>query len=412
MARKKKGETKKKKGQRDDGRFRVVKVINGERREFFGKTMEDAKRKRDEEMDKTAPKNYRDVTLAKWLDEWLNDVKADNIRANSWERYESICRVHIIPNLGGMKLADIQTPHVRSFLTERKNVVVCRKKKPTPEDLKKAKKISPRTLQYIYVTLNAAFEQARVDKIIADNPCEPIEKPAVAQKQPKPYTDSEVTAYLAQIAEHPLLYPLSMLDLDTGMRLGELLGLKWVNINLDSGKVQIAEATMQTREKGTTLDLPKNDASIRTITLPRRSRKVLQAHKESQERHKKQYGIRYKDRDLVFADEHGDLIPNYKVSKLFKRAAMKAGLRSDAKFHNLRDTHATDLLELGEHPFKVQARLGHASLQMTRRYSKSTPQHQEGIAEKLDQKHDGQNEASGQKVVKRQRIIKKISLRK
>lgn len=384
---------KKKKGNHASGLIRRVATVNGERKEFYGESATIAEAKRDEWIRQRSQPNYKDITLAEWLKEWMDKIKAGNIDASSLKRHEQNTRIHIAPSeIGKMHLGEILPQNIVNFMTSKRKSVVCHKKNPTPEYLAKAKPISQRTLSYIYITLNAAMESARRLEIIPRNPCEAVDKPEVKRKLPQPLKKDEQTKYLTTIARHPLLYPISILALDSGCRSGELLRLTWENVFLSSGYIRIAKG--------------KTDNAPRKIPIPARSVKLLEAHKEAQAKYKKSYGMRYIDNKLVFADAQGKPIPNYTISKMFKRAALKAGLHAGVKFHNLRDTHATELLELGEHPFNVQERLGHATLQMTKDYSKVTSQHHDTMIEKLNK-----NRESGTKVVKRQRIIKKISLR-
>jgi integrase len=384
---------KKKPGEHASGLKRKVATINGKRREFYGETMEEAIQKRDAELKKYSAPNYRDMTLAEWLDEWMGTVKAGNIDPSSLKRHEQNARIHIVPEIGNVKLADVQSQDVLAFMSSRRKYVQCRKKNPTIEDLKNSKPLSQKTLNYIYVTLNAALEKAMKLEIINRNPCMPVDAPTVPKKLPQPLDKEEKEKYLNAIAKHPLLYPLSILALDSGCRSGELLRLTWDNVYFSTGHIRIVKG--------------KTDNAPRKIPLPERSIRILSTHKKAQETHVKQYGIRYKNNNLVFPKKDGTPIPSYSVSQKFKCAAKRAGIRDNAKFHNLRDTHATELLELGEHPFNVQERLGHGTLQMTRNYSKVTSQHHDSMIEKLNQ-----NRASGIKVVKPQRAIKKISLRK
>jgi integrase len=387
---------KKKKGLRADGRYVTHKTIGGEKKPFYSRlSLADAKKqaaKALEEYNKklTTP-NLSDKTLAEWLDEWLHTVKAGNVSPGQWSRLEQNCRIHIIPELGNYKLIDIEPPHILAFMAGRKKAVKCRKKDPTPEDLKKAPLITERTLAYIYTTLNAALEKARELRMIPFNPCEPVDKPIVPTKLPQPLKKDEEKKYLEQVAQHPLLYPISIVALDSGCRSGELLGLTWDRVYFSSGSIQIV--------KGKTKSAP------RKIPLPTRSMTILSNHKKQQEQHQKEFGTYYKDNKLVFPMPDGSPTPNYKISKLFKKAALKAGIRPDARFHNLRDTHATELFELGEHPFAVKARIGHATIQQTNNYTKVSTQNSEDMIKKLDQQRSGQKTQVGQKVVKGQRIL-------
>lgn len=328
--------------------------------------------------------DYHDVTLAEWMQNWLYKIKIDEVRTKTWEDYESINRNHITPCLGDMKLSEIQTPHIRDFLTDRKNTPVCRTKKPTPEYLATCKKRSMRSVEYIYVTINAALEQAMLDRIIPFNPCAPIRKPTPETREIIPFSDKETYKFLELASEH-FLYGFFLLAWYTGCRSSELLGLRWQNVDLKKGTIDIAESTMQTR-LGAVSDKLKNDSSYRRLDIPPAVVQTLTHHQAIQDKQSKEFGILYKKHGYVFAKQDGSLIPNYVVSEEFKKLALLAGMNPRVRFHDFRHTHATMLFQLGEHPYRIQAQMGHATQQMTRRYTHLTNKDREGIAEKLEER--------------------------
>ncbi|CUH95915.1 hypothetical protein P22_2001 [Propionispora sp. 2/2-37] len=378
-----------KKSQRADGRFVVTKVING-KKEYFYSTIskKDAEKKRDGHIEalKVRPKNYQDITFGEYLDSWLVNVKEDNVCDKTLQSYESNIRVHIKPYLGSYKISEVSTPIIREFLTHCKNKVVCRKKAPTEEDLKKAKKISARTLQYIFVTLNAALEQARKDKIISENPCETIEKPTVKPVPIKTLSEQEKQKFFKIAKKEDFqLYTMCVIALDTGARLSEFLNLKKSKVDIILGRFIIDQATEQTKE-GPKEGPTKNESSVRALKMTKNSLAVLKEYLVLQEQEIKEFGTHYIDNDYVFAKKDGALIPNYEISKRFKKIARLAGLRDDAHFHETRHTIATELIEMGVNQFKVQALLGHATLDMTKRYTHLNIDSQDEIVNKLNKK--------------------------
>lgn len=387
MAKKKKDE-----GLRKDKRYPATKRINGKKRFWYSHiSKEDAERIMNEELAAEAkrPQNYRDITVAQWLDEWLENLKIENLRPKTMESYESNCRVHIKPHIGEYKLAELDTPTIRNFLAKRSEAVVCRKNKPTTDDLKKAKKIKPRTLQYIYVTLNAALEQARKDKIISENPCEQINKPTADLPPINPYTDDEKEKLLKAVEDNIMMNVLIAIALDTGGRLSEFLNLKWSRVNLETGRLIIAEATEQVKGKGPKEAPTKNKTSVRSVKVTKPTLALLNKYQSIQTVQIKTFGMRYQDNDLVFAKPNGTLIPNYEISKRFKKIALAAGLRADAHFHETRHTIASELADAGLNQFKLQAFLGHATLDMTKRYVHLNSDIQDEIVETLTRKRAG-----------------------
>ena len=392
---------------RKDGRYPASRMftdpitgVHERHWEYSYKSKEDAKKKVDEyivgreelakelaEKEKQANSptaHYDNITLEQWMKDWLYKIKVDTVRTNSWERYESLNRIHVVPKLGNLKLKDIKPAHISDFLVERKSAPVCKKKNPTEEDLKNAKRLSKRSIQYLYVMLNAAFEKAVKFEIIDKNPCVSLDKPKLDESEIVPFEDEELKHFLEFASKHEL-YAFFVIAWYTGCRSSELLNLRWKNVNLDEGYIIIEEASMQTRQ-GAINALPKTNSSYRRLDLPSDAVQTLETHKEIQDKQKDEFGIKYKDNDYVFCQEDGSLIPNYEISKQFKKLALQAGMSPNVRFHDMRHTHATMLFRLGFHPYEIQAQGGWVDGKMTKRYTHLTYKDRQGIANKLEEK--------------------------
>jgi integrase len=327
---------------------------------------------------------YDNMTLAQWMKDWLYKIKVDTVRTNSWERYESLNRIHVVPKLGNMKLKDIKPVHISDFLVERKSSPVCKKKNPTEEDFKNAKRLSKRSIQYLFVMLNAAFDKAVKFEIVDKNPCASLDKPKLDESEIVPFEDEEVKRFLELASKHEL-YAFFVIAWYTGCRSSELLNLRWNNVDLDEGFIVIEEATMQTRQ-GTIDALPKTNSSYRRLDLPSDATQTLKTHKEVQDKQKDEFGIKYQGNNYVFCQEDGSLIPNYEISKQFKKLALQAGMSPSVRFHDMRHTHATMLFRLGFHPYEIQAQGGWATAKIAQRYTHLTYKDRQGIANKLEEK--------------------------
>ena len=358
---------------RKDGRWVTAVTVgidddgNPIRKYAYGNSEKQANHKADELKKLASVVNYTEATLGEWLDEWLDVIIKDEIRITTWESYETICRLHLKPTLGSMKLNQIQPQHIRKLLSQKKSTG-----------------LSPRRLQYIYVIINAAFKQAIMDSLLIANPCAAVAKPKLKDGQDiKPIAKEDFDKVLTAAKESPY-YALYSLAWATGMRIGEILGLRWCDCNFSTGTVSVNQTACKTR-KGISISKPKTKHGYRTLPVPREVMKLLQEHKRYQNEYRLAYGFEYNSQyDLVFPKQDGSPRSTDDISKHFKALIRRLGLPEHTRFHDIRHTHATILAELGEHPKKMQIRMGHATSAFTMdKYTHDTAKMQEGIAEKL-----------------------------
>lgn len=150
----------------------------------------------------------KNLSLGEYLDLWLEDSVRDTVRATTFERYEQIVRLHIRPELGPLKLKAVTPAHIRGLYRDRLG-----------------SGLSPRTVQYIHVTLHKAFKQAVLDGLVPQNAAEAVKPPQVHREEMRPLTPEQVKALL-DAARGDRLEALYLLAVTTGLRQGELLGLK------------------------------------------------------------------------------------------------------------------------------------------------------------------------------------------
>ena len=273
------------------------------------------------------------LTLADYLKRWLEDVH-DTVRPRTFERYEQIARKHIIPTLGANKLKGITANHVRGLYKE------------------KLQSLSPRSVQYIHVTLHKALKQAVNDGLIPRNATEAVKPPQVRREEIRPLTSDQVKALLGAAREDQLrcLYTVAV---TCGLRQGELLGLKWDDADLDAGTLQVRRSL-----SNGTFTAPKTAKSRRSITLPQTAVKALKNHRE------RQLEEEAAATRLVFASETGEPLDRYHVSRKFKALLKRANL-PQVRFHDLRHTCATLLLSKNVNPKIVSEMLGHSTIAIT-----------------------------------------------
>jgi len=288
----------------------------------------------------------RNLTLGKYLNLWLEDSVRDTVRATTFERYEQIVRLHMCPELGPLKLKAVAPAHIRGLYRD-----------------KLSSGLSPRTVQYIHVTLHKALKQAVLDGLVPQNAAEAVKPPQVRREEMRPLTPEQVKALL-EAARGDRLEALYLLAVTTGLRQGELLGLKWEDVDLEAGKLQVRR-TLATAKGGQALTAPKTSKSRRSVSLTRSSVDALKSHLKHQLEEINRAGSLWQENGLIFASEEGQPlkrrnITNSKFRSLRKRAGLSA-----IRFHDLRHTCATLLLGRNVNPKIVSEMLGHASIAIT-----------------------------------------------
>jgi integrase len=380
---------------RDDLWGAYIVGEDGKRKYFYAKSKQKVLEKLDnarEEKRRGTLVTTAQQTVAQYLAYWLENAVKDAVRPRTYERYEAIVRLHIVPVFGKVKLQALTPQHVQ-VLKSRK--------------LKEG--LSPTTVSAIHEMLHKALDDAIKMGLIARNVCEAVSPPRKQHKEISPLTAEQSRKLLDAAKGHPQ-EALFVLALATGMRRGELLGLKWQDINFDTGVLQVRRAlsrlpTQMGKERG---DLyaetePKTRSGRRGIVLPRFAVEALRQHWLRQEEMKRVAGDAWEDHDYVFCTPLGThLDPGYGVLVQLKMLLKKAGL-PDIRFHDLRHSAATLLLSKGVHPKVVQEILGHSEISMTMDiYSHVLPTMQREAMERLNQEFslqvdedDGDDEDDG-----------------
>lgn len=309
------------------------------------------------------------LRLEEYLNRWLEDSVKDTVRNTTYERYEQICRTHIVPLLGGVKLKALSPTHVRGLYKE------------------KLSSLSPRTVQYIHVTLHKALKQAVRDGLIPRNATEAVKPPQVRREEIRPLTADQVKLLLDAASEAgDRLEALYVLAVHTGLRQGELLGLKWDDINLEAGTLQVRRA-LTTAKGGLRLAAPKTKGSRRRVSLTGAATDALKAHLKRQLEEIDRAGPLWQEHGLVFASETGAPLDRRGLtSRRFKPLLKRAGLPEKTRFHDLRHTCATLLLTKNVNPKVVSEMLGHSNIAITLdTYSHVLPNMQDSAARALEE---------------------------
>jgi integrase len=204
------------------------------------------------------------LTIGEYLDRWLTDSVKDTVRPTTYQGYERIFRLHIKPTLGRVRLKDLTVVHVRGLYKER---------------LKAG--LAPRMVQLVHVTLHKALKQALMDGLIPRNVTEAVKAPRPEKTEIRPLSPEQARMLLEAVTGDRL-EALYVLAITTGMRQGELLGLKWEDVDLEAGKLQVRR-TLSTRVgRGFSFSPPKTAKGRRSIKLPEVAKCSLRRHRNSQ----------------------------------------------------------------------------------------------------------------------------------
>jgi integrase len=319
-------------------------------------------------------------TLAQFLERWLETVARPNLRPRSFERYEGIVRRYLVPELGAVKLGRLRTRHIAdlyaSLRLPRTVTITHARSVRTVE-----RAMSAASLRYLHAVLHGALSQAVEWRIIASNPADRVRLPAKTGEVMTPLAPDQVPTFLEAIRNHPL-EAVFTLAIATGMRQGEILGLRWRD--LDGRRLHVRH-TLVRMNGGWWLGDPKTPQSRRTIELTDPTVKVLRAHRRRRAKHFLRLGHRLTADDLIFTDDGGMPLHGRHLTERHLRPLLREAGLPEIRFHDLRHTYATLQLAVGTNPKLVAEVLGHKDVGITLdRYSHSQPAMQREAAERLD----------------------------
>lgn len=355
------------------------------RKEFYGKSKKEAEDKKDEYLNGIKSGlniDFKDACLGELMHLWLFEVVkvSDKVKASSFERYETIYRLYVKDSdIYGLNLSTLKSIQIQRYY----NKLYKNGKKST-------------LIKNINKLLRTFFNYAVDEGYILKNPCSgkriviPGEKD-IEDKEVEVFTNEEIKA-LEKCLEKHRLKALILLALGTGLREGELLGLKWSDIDFENKELKVERSIRQlniinadgTKEYKTITQTPKSKSSIRTVPIPSSLIQVLKDHRTQQKLEKVKAGSSYKDNKYVFATELGKNIDARNLQRSYKRLLKKAGIPY-RKFHALRHTYATKLFEAGVQLKTVQMLLGHSDISVTANiYTHVMPKEKTQAVEKLN----------------------------
>jgi integrase len=352
---------------------------DGKRKYVYGKTEEEVlDRMHDLKSDlkKGLPIVSDKRTVEDFLAEWLETV-APRLQPTTYARYEVFVRRQIVPEIGKEKLSKLTPQQVqRLYSTWR------------------GRGLSSTSVKHLHTVLHNALSQAVKWDYVGRNVTDLVDKPKAATREMHTLNRDEVSRFL-EAARGDRLWALYVLALSTGMRQGELLALRWSNVDLDGCAIQV-RGTMQPTKDGLRISVPKTKASKRRVQLAPRAVEALRWHRAQQNEERLRLGKPWPKLDLVFPNELGEPMTNHKLLRgSFYPLLQGAGLQQ-IRFHELRHSAASLQLEAGTPLKVVQEMLGHSTSAITLDlYAHVTPTMQDRAAQVADDILAGVASSSG-----------------
>jgi integrase len=367
--------------QRKDGRWEgaafVLTTAGAHRRvRIYAATREAARRKLTrliEQSDQGIPVASAAWTVQEYLGYWLRTVVLQERRPKTYQGYKGVVRLHLVPGLGRKRLAKLTAQDVRVFLTRLRRECQCckngwdaQRKEPQCCARKGSQccqsTLSPRMVQFVHAVLRNALECAVREEVIPRNAARLVKIAAPQYVVNRGLTAPQAQAVL-QAAQTQRLGALYVLALFLGLRRGELLGLRWEDVDLDGGKLEVVHNLQRV---GGALQLvpPKTEGSRRTVPLPSACVEALREHKRRQFRERSDAWPDWEDHGLVFPSRRGTPMEPDNLRRSWSVIRTAAGLPG-VRFHDLRHTCVTLLLDLGTPPHVVREIVGHSAIEVT-----------------------------------------------
>lgn len=302
--------------------------------------------------------------VSEWLDEWL-EMYLPNIAETTKIGYKTKIKNYIKPALGDIYLQSLRAEHVQKMVNDMI-----------------ARGLAPKNIRDTYNNINAAMKKAVRLRMIPFNPCEGVELPKLKRYRAKVY-DIKMIHHLLDVAKDTDMYLPILLCVTVGLRRGELLALRWDNIDFKNSILQV-RSNMVRGEKDFVIKSPKTEAGVRDIRLGDEVMSVLREERKRYLEDALAQGIGFQNLNFVIRQSDGSPIRPDSMSRKWRRFLEDKKLPS-IRFHDLRHSNATALIQAGVNARVVQQRLGHSDVNITlNTYTHVLPEMDMEAAEKLD----------------------------
>jgi len=323
------------------GGKRSRKIVSGKTRAEVARKVRDALQAAEAGLN-FAPERQ---TVADFLTRWLRDVVEPGTRPKTARSYRDMVNAHIVPHIGKRKLVKLTPQDVRAFMRDKLN-----------------EGLSPKTVKHLRDTLRNALNVAIRDGLLVRNAAALAEPPKAVNKEMKAFTPDQARQFLDEVRGHRL-EALFSVTLALGLRQGEILGLRWQDVDLERARLSVRYQLQRVEGKLRLVD-PKTARSARTLMLPQVAVSALAAHYERQQQERALAGTRWVDTGMVFTTTIGTMLDQRNLLRAFY-AILRMSELPRVRFHDLRHSAATLLLAQGVHPRVVMDLLGHSSIAVT-----------------------------------------------
>lgn len=334
-------------------------------------TRADAERRRRELL--TAKENGTSVdpsrlTVSAYLTGWVQQCEARGLAPRTVEGYESIVKLYLTPRIGSVPLQKLAPAQIEKLYADLL-----------------ATGLSDRTVLHAHRALHCALRRAVRLRLIPANPADAVDAPKPKRTEMHVLDVAGMNRLLRLLREgdDSLLHMAALVAVTTGLRRGELLALRWADVDLDAATVTVQRSLQKTKAAGLSFKEPKTARSRRTVTLPQRTVRELKAHRARQAQQRLLVGLGYNDLDLVFAQADGRPVDPDAISSAFSK--FRDDNDFEVRFHDLRHTHATLMLNARQPLRLVADRLGHSTAVLTiDTYAHTLPGQDAEAAEQFD----------------------------
>jgi integrase len=287
------------------------------------------------------------LTVGEYLARWLSHSVQDTVSQKTYERYESIVRVHLSSALGRIRLKTLTPDHVRGLYREKLD-----------------SGLAAQSVLHIHRTLSKALKQATDDGLIPRNAAASVKPPQARREEIQPLSRDQVRTFLDTV-KGDRMEALYVLAVTAGLRQGELLALKWGDVDLEGTNPTLDVRRSLSETRGRRSFVTPKSGHGRHLRLSRRAVSALSTHRKRQLEERIQKAGLWEDHGLIFPSEVGTPMSGRNLYRAFKIRVKRASLRQTLRFHDLRHTCATLLLRQGVNPKFVQELLGHADISIT-----------------------------------------------
>jgi integrase len=285
-------------------------------------------------------------TVGAFVERWLRDWANNNVSNKTWTRYAQLLRKHLASRLGSVPIQKLRAADLQAAYAAMAE-----------------EGLADQTRLHLHRVVHRMLGHALQWGVVIRNVAMMVDAPRVRAHEIEILTPAEVKAVLEKLRGRSL-YPIASVALATGMRRGELLALRWQDVDLDGATLKVERALEQTKRAGLVFKPPKTRYGRRTITLPPSTVTELRAHRKAQAEQRLALGLGKAPEDaLVFATWDGSTRSPNALTKEWSKAMQAASL--EATFHSLRHTHASTLIASGLDVLTISRRLGHGSPAIT-----------------------------------------------